>query len=127
MLLSCIPRDCLKYIIKTLEEAYKLKLYEYNSLISKWRIKLKPVHIVCSRGKKYVYLGRYWYRVEYSSGKLKWVYLGKEKPFEHLPDPPLNPLDMVATYTKGGDVCIEIPDDIKPEVVIELLKALATS
>ncbi len=90
---------------KALEEAlekYRRELYSYNSFIKRYGYYLKPMHIVYRRTKrgltKYVYYGRYWYRVKYldkhgGTSRVKWVYVGREKPDPRLPDPPVHPLD----------------------------------
>lgn len=71
----------------------KLKelVYEYNSKISGTDIYLKPFHIVYKNNKKYIYIGKYWYKLERYNGKIKWIYLGKQKPISNLPDPPKLP------------------------------------
>ncbi|EHP69586.1 MAG: hypothetical protein RXS23_03150 [Metallosphaera yellowstonensis] len=66
-------------------------VYEYNSRITRYDVYLKPFHIVYKKGKKYIYIGKYWYKLEKMNGKLKWIYLGKEKPIPELPDPPRVP------------------------------------
>ena len=89
-------------LLNSLIEKYKNELYAYNTLIKKYGFYLKPYHIVVkySRDKKikYIYYGRYWYRLKYigkrgSTSKVKWVYIGSEKPINSLPDPPHNPLE----------------------------------
>jgi len=75
--------------------------YEYNSKIRHTGFYLKPVHMSTRRLQdgtlvKYYYYGRYWYRLEKDAlGRLKWVYIGREKPLHSLPDPPRNPLEGV--------------------------------
>ncbi|MEM0173916.1 MAG: hypothetical protein QXV69_02375 [Sulfolobaceae archaeon] len=71
----------------------KLKkiVYEYNSRIRGSGVYLKPYHAVYKQNKKYIYIGKYWYRLERIGGRLKWIYLGKTKPIESLPDPPKIP------------------------------------
>jgi hypothetical protein len=66
----------------------KRLVYEYNTKIRGYGVYLKPYHIVYRNGKKYIYIGRYWYKLERKNGKQKWIYLGKEKPLPNLPDPP---------------------------------------
>jgi len=113
MMLGCLPSKCMDHFLNKLTEVYKLRLYEYNTLIKDYGLKLKPVHIVISRNKKYIYLGRYWYRVVYKNGKVRWIYIGREKPYRELPDPPLNPLDIVILESVQPDrFCIEIPDQL---------------
>ncbi|ARM75795.1 hypothetical protein [Acidianus manzaensis] len=69
----------------------KEMIYEYNSKISGTDVYLKPFHIVYKNGKKYIYIGKYWYKLEKINGKVKWIYLGKQKPINNLPDPPKFP------------------------------------
>jgi len=75
--------------------------YEYNNMIKQQGFYLKPVHMVTRRLQdgttiKYYYYGRYWYKLEKTpTGRLKWIYIGKEKPLPELPDPPENPLEGV--------------------------------
>ena len=116
---------CANVMLKLLEDEYRRRLYEYNTLISRWKIKLKPIHIVTSRGKRYLYLGKYWYRVEYRHGKLRWIYLGSKKPLEHLPDPPINPLEIIVINQKGTEACIYIPEDVSSEIIAYLLSLIA--
>ncbi|WFO75342.1 hypothetical protein J4526_00065 [Desulfurococcaceae archaeon MEX13E-LK6-19] len=96
-----ITKEMLDKLYSILEE-YKRKLYDYNRLVSEKGYRLKPVHIVVKKTKlgtvKYMYFGRYWYKVVYvgksgKTSKVKWVYLGKEKPEKELPDPPRHPLE----------------------------------
>lgn len=92
----------LEAVARLLEE-YKRDLYSYNSMIRETGYYLKPVHIVVKNTvdgrKRYVYVGRYWWRIVYTGKKgktsrIKWIYVGKEKPQElkNYPDPPGNPL-----------------------------------
>ncbi len=70
----------------------KSLVYDYNTKIKDHGVYLKPFHIVYKRGgKRYIYIGKYWYRLEKLNGKLKWIYLGKMKPMDQLPDPPSIP------------------------------------
>lgn len=69
--------------------------YEYNELIRGRGVYLKPVHLVYKEEKVYIYMGRYWYRLERKQGKLKWRYLGKTKPYDDLPDPPVIPQGVI--------------------------------
>lgn len=102
-------------------------IYEYNNIVKNYGYYLKPVHMVVKQTKsgkiKYYYYGRYWYRIEYVKGsksRIKWIYIGRNKPDPRLPDPPNNPLE--GTVIKVGEDSIEI---IAPEKVSSLLsKAL---
>ncbi len=79
------------------EVLHKLKsmVYDYNSKIKEFGVYLKPYHIVYKNGKKYIYVGKYWYRLEKIRGKLRWIYLGKDKPIESMPNPPKIPSSTI--------------------------------
>ncbi|MCI2415278.1 MAG: hypothetical protein MPF33_08590 [Candidatus Aramenus sp.] len=70
---------------------FKELVYEYNSKIKEYNVYLKPFHVVNKGGKRYFYIGKYWYKLERINGKLKWIYLGKEKPIKEMPEPPRFP------------------------------------
>jgi len=85
-------------------EEYKTRLYEYNKLVSTYGYYLKPLHIVYKKTSngtvKYVYYGRYWYKIVYAGKRnktsiVKWIYIGREKPLPKLPDPPHHPLEGI--------------------------------
>lgn len=84
--------------------------YEYNNKIRHTGFYLKPVHISTRRLQdgtaiSYYYYGRYWYRLEKDPlGRLKWVYIGRDKPVPELPDPPRNPLEGVVIKKYDGTV-----------------------
>lgn len=96
--------------INLLLSDYLTQIYMYNSMIKARNYYLKPVHIVVKKKAsgetiKYYYYGRYWYRVEkLSSGRLKWIYIGKEKPLSNLPDPPRNPLEGLIVKINGNEL-----------------------
>ncbi|ACP35801.1 conserved hypothetical protein [Sulfolobus islandicus Y.G.57.14] len=69
----------------------KLMVYEYNTKIKEYGVYLKPYHIVYKNSKRYIYIGKYWYKLEKIGGKLKWIYLGKTKPIQNMPNPPQIP------------------------------------
>lgn len=128
MIVGCIPRECADSFIEKLVSRYRSKIYEYNTLIKSYGVKLKPVHIVVSKNRKYVYLGRYWYRVAYQKGKIKWIYLGRFKPYKDMPDPPINPLDIIVLREECSDMtCIEIPDYLSKssEILFYMLTLIA--
>lgn len=86
-------------------------IYEYNNIVKNYGYYLKPVHIVVKKSGnetvKYYYYGRYWYRIEYVKGKkkrLKWIYVGKEKPDKKLPDPPNNPFEGTVIKIRNGTI-----------------------
>jgi hypothetical protein len=90
--------------VRAILEDYLRLIYQYNSLISGTGFYLKPIHIVTRRApdgtrRRYVYIGRYWWRISYRGKKgrtsrIQWRYVGKEKPPElrDYPDPPQTPL-----------------------------------
>ena len=101
----CFDIRCGYIFIDVLMDLYKVQLYEYNSKIKDFKVYLKPMHIVVKRTsngdkKVYYYFGKYWYRVEIEKSRIRWVYLGCKKPFETIPDPPLNPLLIVRVDIK---------------------------
>lgn len=111
-----------KYFKKLMDllEEYKKELYRYNREISLTGYYLKPYHMVVkksSRGKiKYIYYGRYWYKILYlgKRGKtsvIKWIYLGNEKPSENLPDPPRHPLEGIVIKIENNRVFIKNSND----------------
>lgn len=84
--------------------------YEYNNRIRHTGFYLKPVHISTRKLQdgtvvKYYYYGRYWYRIEKDpAGKLRWTYIGREKPLPELPDPPHNPLEGVVVKKFNNNI-----------------------
>jgi hypothetical protein len=106
------------------------EFYQYNSQLKNTGYYLKPVHIVVKNGKngktKYYYYGRYWYKLVINRGgksRIKWIYIGKNKPHPQLPDPLDNPLE--GTVVKLREDHVEI---IAPEKIYELIsKALASA
>ncbi|MEM4788627.1 MAG: hypothetical protein QXV06_02400 [Ignisphaera sp.] len=68
-------------------------------MIKRYGVYLKPIHIVVKKtpegSKVYHYYGKYWYKVIYNNGRLRWIYIGREKPFPEIPNPPLNPVTVV--------------------------------
>jgi len=64
-------------------------IYEYNKNLRGTGFYLRPMHIVYKgKSKKYIYIGKYWYYLEYKKKKLIWNYVGTMKPVSNLPDPP---------------------------------------
>jgi hypothetical protein len=116
-------------------EEYKRLIYNYNSLIAKTGYYLKPVHIVVKNTlqgrKKYVYIGRYWWKIEYagkkgSTSRVRWIYIGKEKPKDLIgyPDPPYHPLIGLSYIVDGKDVIIDVKKFEKYRWVFEGYKAV---
>ncbi len=93
-------------------ERYLRDIYRYNSMLRGTSYYLKPVHMVTRSTRygrlRYVYIGRYWWRLEYRDGKLRWRYVGREKPEElrDKPDPPRNPLAGLVYAVSGEDVIV---------------------
>ncbi|MEM2296187.1 MAG: hypothetical protein QW775_05800 [Ignisphaera sp.] len=112
-MLFCASRECTSKVLKTLVDEYRTTLYSYNTMIKKYGVYLKPIHIVVKKtsegAKVYHYYGKYWYKVVYSNGRLRWVYIGREKPFPWIPNPPLNPITTVKIINRGSDTsCIYV-------------------
>jgi len=91
----------------------KTQVYEYNSKIKDSGIYLKPYHIVYKNGKQYIYIGKYWYRLEKKGSKLKWIYLGKNKPTDVLLDPPAIPDYTIIKDTDGYIVDEKVLNKLK--------------
>ena len=87
-------------ILMSIYSPYRERIYLYNARIRDSGYYLKPIHIVYKtineRKYKYIYFGRYWYRIIRKGSKVKWVYIGREKPDPHLPDPPLSPFEGIS-------------------------------
>ncbi|HDN01792.1 MAG: hypothetical protein DRO10_02205 [Thermoprotei archaeon] len=105
-------------LVMELFSPYRLRIYDYNTQIRDSGYYLKPLHLVYKRfgdrKVKYVYFGRYWYRIykvpadeEGRRSRLKWIYVGREKPDPALPDPPLNPLEGLAIIVEGKDIFVD--------------------
>ena len=90
--------------LRELVEKYMKELYEYNEKLPKG-IRLKVIHYVRSKGKTYMYIGKYFYKYETDGRKVKWKYLGKEPP-EGCPPPPPNPLEGLVCVIKDGKVLV---------------------
>ncbi len=107
-----------RLVIEQMIEEYKKEIYRYNTLIRSAGYYLKPLHIVVKRfgneQRTYYYIGRYWWKIVYAgkkgkTSKVKWIYIGREKPMElrTYPDPPPNPLDGLRFYVVGNDIVID--------------------
>jgi len=94
---------------------YRSRIYKYNEVIKDSGYYLKPLHIVYRTINKYrvkyLYFGRYWYRVYKSKGKnkskIRWIYIGRDKPDPHLPDPPINPFEGIAVIADSEDILVD--------------------
>jgi hypothetical protein len=108
---------------------YRSRIYDYNTRIRESGYYLKPVHMVYKevegRRVKYVYFGRYWYRIYKTKSegraRIKWIYVGRDKPEPELPEPPINPLEGIAVIVDGNDILI---DARTLEALSQLAKAL---
>jgi hypothetical protein len=109
----------LNYILD-LYSQFKLEILSYNEKIKDTGYYVKPMHIAYKNsdsGKvKYIYFGRYWYRVIKRDDRLVWVYVGKDKPEPSLPEPPPNPFERVS---------IAVVNDSDIEVGLDSLELLA--
>ena len=105
-------------VVRQLLEEFKRKIYKYNSLIAGTGFYLKPTHIVVKRTpagvKRYIYIGRYWWSLEYrgrkgKTSRVKWVYVGTEKPAKlaGYPDPPSSPLIGLSLVVEGDDIILD--------------------
>ncbi len=79
-----VPRESVEGYLDRLRES----VYGYNTKVKEYGVYLKPYHVVYRNEKKYIYIGKYWYKVTKVNGKLKWIYLGMKKPVQDMPDPP---------------------------------------
>lgn len=112
-LLLCTNRECVNDIIRGVMDVYRDSLYSYNTIVKRFGVYLKPIHIVVKKSsngvKVYHYYGKYWYKVVYSKGKVRWIYIGREKPVPEIPNPPINPLTVIKVVGgKGDKACIFI-------------------
>lgn len=132
-LLFCASYECTSKVLHTLIDEYRTALYNYNTMIKKYGVYLKPIHIVVKKtsegAKVYHYYGKYWYKVIYSNGRLRWIYIGKEKPFPELPNPPLNPITVVKIINRGdSNSCVYVDkinllDKISQYIIEAITKA----
>ncbi len=115
-------------LVLMLYDPYRRRIYEYNTMIRPTGYYLKPIHVVHKNlgytKLRYVYFGRYWYRLHKmqpgtSRYRVKWIYVGKEKPDPHLPDPPLNPFEGLRMVVDSND------DIIVTKEVFEALKKIS--
>ncbi len=98
-------------ILMEIYAPYRARIYAYNAMIKDSGYYLKPIHLVYKRLKnqrvKYIYFGRYWYRLVKKRGTIKWIYVGKDKPDPHLPDPPLSPFEGLSIIVNGDDIIVD--------------------
>jgi len=121
---TVIIRDGYKLLME-IYAPYRERIYAYNSRIRDSGYYLKPIHIVYknvnNRRYKYLYFGRYWYRVIKKGKRVKWVYIGREKPDPHLPDPPLSPFEGISIIVDNNDVIV---DELTFKVINEISKRI---
>jgi hypothetical protein len=131
-LLFCLDSRCAELLIDKLIDVYKTSLYRYNTLLKKYGVYLKPVHIIVKKTaygtKVYHYYGKYWYRLVYSDGKLRWIYMGREKPSHDIPDPPINPLLVIKILPEKerDKVCVYIEKHCRSEEVLKYIEEAVT-
>lgn len=100
--------------VKEIYDEYVRKLNEYNDQIKHTGFYLKPVMKIVRRDRndpskvaRYdYYYGKFWY-IQISTRQRKaYIYVGKEKPLESLPDPPRDPLEGIEMIQEGDDILI---------------------
>ena len=109
-----------KRLLNEILNEYLKEIYEYNSKLPKGVV-LKPFHYVNSKGRKYVYLGRYFYKYETIGGKVRWRYIGKEVP-KDFPPPPPNPLEGVRFEVDGDYLILSERDLERNPLLKDILK-----
>ncbi len=116
-------RNCAEALRKY-HENLRRKIYEYNDRIRSTGYYLKPIHIVKkhlgSDTRTYYYFGRYWYKLIKTGSRIKWIYIGKEKPDPKLPEPPINILEQCRVVVVGRDVYV---DDTCYDAVLEICRS----
>jgi hypothetical protein len=111
--------------VRKIYDKYVKKVKEYNKQIRHTGFYLEPVKMVPRRNPldrksvvKYdYYYGRYWYLYIGGKERGRYIYLGRTKPLETLPDPPENPLNYVKIIYDDEDILI-------PEEQFEKVKDL---
>ncbi len=97
-------------IAEKLSTMARRAVYEYNLAIKGTGYYLKPVHYVYKRAggrtRVYEYYGRYWWRLDRGSGRVRWRYVGKTKP-PGLPDPPSTGLEGLRIIRDGDDIIVD--------------------
>lgn len=99
--------------ILDLYSQFKLEILSYNERIKDTGYYVKPMHVAYKNNDagrvKYIYFGRYWYRVVRRDNRLVWVYVGKDKPEPSLPDSPPNPFENVSiAVINDNDIEIDL-------------------
>lgn len=121
MACTVLVRGGSRAVEEALEELRRL-IYRYNERLRGTGYYLKPVHIVTKRvdgdRRRYVYVGRYWWRLRATSGRrgsrVKWSYIGREMPPDlrgKVPPPPTSRLaGLRYVALDNGDIIV--PCDI---------------
>jgi len=109
-------------VLLDLYTPYKVEVMKYNDSIRWSGYYVKPIHVTYKNRSgttlRYLYFGRYWYRISRKGGRVSWIYLGREKPDPVLPDPPLNPFEGLSATAIGEDVELDL-DSLKLLSTIE--------
>lgn len=100
--------------VKEIYDEYVKRLNEYNEQIKHTGFYLKPVTKVARRDRRDpskiirydYYYGKYWFFSISTKERKAYIYLGREKPLESLPDPPKDPLEGVEIVYDGEDILI---------------------
>lgn len=89
--------------IKDYEKGFKSEMREYKKLFKGWGYTFKKVKPSSAKRPYY-----YWYKWEYDTETKnnQWTYLGKDKPEETIPDPPISRLDEVEYTVAGSNILI---------------------
>ncbi len=99
-------------VLLDLYTPYKVEVMKYNDFIRWSGYYVKPIHVTYKNRSgitiRYLYFGRYWYRISRKRGKVSWIYLGREKPDPALPDPPLNPFEGLSAIAIGEDIELDL-------------------
>ncbi|MHA1378462.1 MAG: hypothetical protein ACTSRG_08780 [Candidatus Helarchaeota archaeon] len=99
-----------KEIINEIKKQYKYEQKMYNELLKgNQNLIYRATHV--SRGKK---IYHYWYRYEWDPVKKRTIhkYIGRTKPNEEIPDPPLYPLKDLSykEIAKTQDIILSLND-----------------
>ena len=110
--------DFKKLLAQALDECLK-RVYEYNNVVKNYGLYLKPIHIVTkSNGRIYIYIAKYWYKLQKRGSNIRWIYVGRKKPENSIiPNPPSCPIERVVVKLNGKRV----------EIDMELYKILANA
>jgi len=125
------PLAKLERVLRDIMDRYMTELYRYNELIKSYGYYLKPMHIVTRRTsngiRRYYYFGKYWYKLSYEgkrgkTSRVKWIYVGRNKPLPEIPDPPPNPLDLLMVKIDNNSIRLYVSSNKMIKKIIELFK-----